>query len=81
MSLVTILLFITIIWDYTKCQYSTLESELSRQLFYNYTKTARPTYVVNVTLGLYYFQLISIDEKNGIMTSVSVLTQSWVDPR
>ena len=58
MFFVTILLFITIIWDYTKCQYSTLENELLRQLFYNYTKTARPTYVVNVTLG---FVIYSVD--------------------
>ena len=76
---------ITTILDYTYCQYSALntttENLLTDKLFKSYQKIARPTDVVYVMIGLRYFQLIDIDEKNGIMKSVSVIVQVWNDPR
>ena len=86
MSLTKILFFvITTILDYTYCQYSALntttENFLTDKLFKSYQKIARPTDVVYVWIGLRYFQLIDIDEKNGIMKSVSVIVQLWNDPR
>jgi hypothetical protein len=84
MSINKILIFLTIIYHSVECELngSTLvEFLLTKDLFTNYTKTARPTDLVNVALGLRYFQLISIDEKNGIMTSVCVITQVWSDQR
>ena len=51
----------------------------------NYTKTTPPFYenyeFVPVNISLMYFRLITLDEKNQIMTSLSVIEQIWYDPR
>jgi len=51
----------------------------------NYTKTTPPFYEnyesVLVNISLMYFHLITLDEKNQIMTSLSVIEQIWHDPR
>ena len=47
----------------------------------NYNAKIRPTNVVDITLSLSLKQLVSIDEKNQIMTSSSTLALFWIDSR
>ena len=57
------------------------ELNLTSQLFLGYSKTVRPTDYVVVNVSIYNFQLIGLDEKNQIMTSMCVFLQTWYDPQ
>ncbi len=53
--------------------------ELSNTDVYN--PKVRPFTLVDIDIGISYRQLVSIDEKLGIMTSTFYLTLQWIDYR
>jgi hypothetical protein len=59
----------------------TAESNLTTKLFQYYKKDIRPSNLVNAYLSISEFELVDIDEKNQIMTSICSLYHFWQDPR
>jgi hypothetical protein len=58
------------------------EYNLTDSLFKSYNKKLRPsTSGILIYVGFSEFQLVGIDEKNQIMTSILNLIQVWPDPR
>lgn len=58
-----------------------IESELIKSLLSNYTKLMRPSDSVSVEVGIQLIQIISVDEKNQILTTLSYLHMKWNDIR
>ena len=84
MHLVYVVITICYILKGVKCQFNdpTLaELNLTRILFSGYNKIIRPTNLVKLYVGLKDFELVGIDEKNQIMTSICNFYQVWQDPR
>lgn len=57
------------------------EQTLINSLLTGYNKNIRPAGQVNVDMTASIQQIISIDDKQQIMTSSSFITQSWIDQR
>ena len=58
-----------------------LVTNLTSYLFKNYNAFQKPSYNLLMALNIKYNQLISIDEKNQIMTSSFYLEVNWIDKR
>ena len=57
------------------------EANLTKTLFTNYRTNIRPEDVVYVYVTISLKQIVSLDEKNQIMTSSAFVSQAWNDPR
>lgn len=61
---------------------SLTETNLKKFLFNSsYDKTTRPDYTVNVSLDLYFRQVVNIDEKNQVAVTSVYITVIWTDQR
>ena len=57
------------------------ENTLVTNLFKNYVRTIRPDITVSVAISIQLKQIISLDEKNQILSTTSFISQTWYDPR
>ena len=57
------------------------EQSLIATLLTGYKKETRPSDDVDISTTISLKQIISIDEKNQIMTSSCYISQQWIDPR
>jgi hypothetical protein len=57
------------------------EQNLLEALTKNYSKYIRPTEQVTINMTLSLKQIVSVDEKNQIMTTSNHISQEWVDAR
>jgi nicotinic acetylcholine receptor, invertebrate len=79
--LICITLFLSIcIWSF-ECSLIASEQRLVENIFTNYSKSIRPEPVVNVFITIDTKKIVSIDEKNQIMTASFYIGQAWEDPR
>ncbi len=80
----SILVLISYTFVCVKSQFNdllTAESNLTTKLFQDYKKDISPSNLINAYLGISEFELVDIDEKNQIMTSICSLYQYWQDLR
>ena len=77
----TVILIVSIMLS-TSAQNISVESVLKESLFNSvYDKTSRPANTVEIDLAIFFKQIVSLDDKNQIVTSSSVLIASWYDTR
>jgi hypothetical protein len=57
------------------------ENKLVTNLFKNYSRTVRPDVTVDISVSIQLKQIISLDEKNQILSTTSFISQKWFDPR
>jgi hypothetical protein len=72
------------LFNNAKCQLSanqTVEQALVTALFTGYSRTIRPSDVVEVSIGVSLKQIIGIEEKNQLMASSCYISQYWNDGR
>lgn len=75
-------ILITSIMLSTFAQDISIESNLTKSLFNSaYDKTLRPANTVEIDLEIFFKQIVSLDDKNQIVTSSSILIASWYDTR
>ena len=74
---ILILLFSLSDTQFTQSQ----EQKLVESLLKGYSRIIRPSNIVNVILGVELKQIISVDEKNQILSTNSFISQYWSDPR
>ena len=60
---------------------SAVETKLLDDLFKNYSSSVMPPLPVEAKFKLYFKQIVSLDEKNEILTTSSNLFAAWYDPR
>ena len=68
----------------TNSQLSTnisIEQTLVTTLLSGYNRAIRPSFQVNIYIGIQMKQIVSLDEKNQILTSSLFIEQWWNDPR
>ena len=58
-----------------------IQKKILTEIINKYDKTIRPDDSVYLTFKISLRQIISVDEKNQIMTSSLYLTTKWTDPR
>ena len=58
-----------------------IQKKIMTEIINQYDKSIRPADRVNLVLKISLRQIISVDEKNQIMTSSLYLTTKWTDPR
>ncbi|CAF1318946.1 unnamed protein product [Rotaria sordida] len=84
-KLLTFIIFVYYLFYFCNC--GTLpasqltEQTLIKTLLNGYEKTIRPANQVSVEITAALQQIVSIDEKQQIMTSTSFISQSWLDDR
>ena len=66
-------------WQFSQAQQ--IEQILINALFKNYTRTIRPDVTVDVAISVQLKQIISLDEKNQMLTTTSFISQTWYDTR
>lgn len=74
-----IFFLITLYFDLVFLQAS--ESEIKNAIFKDYNKKIRPADFVEIYLKLTLKQIVSLDEKNQIVTTSSFLFAYWLDQR
>lgn len=65
----------------SKEQLNRNESDLIKVLLANYTKLMRPSDKVSVRTSIQLKQILSVDEKNQILTTLAYLHMQWNDSR
>jgi hypothetical protein len=65
----------------TSFKYQYQQTNLTRSLMINYVNTVRPSKEVDGSYIVFLRQIVSIDEKNQVMTSSVNIYASWSDPR
>lgn len=78
--LILILLRSRFIWSFNNSQILS-EQRLVDDIFTNYSKFIRPWPTVTVFVTIDTKKIVSIDEKNQIMTASFYIGQAWEDPR
>ncbi len=57
------------------------ENTLVTNLLKNYSRTVRPDVTVDISVTFQLKKIISLDEKNQILSTTSFISQEWSDPR
>ena len=79
------IIIITCLYKIVTCQNNNNnnndEQVLANSLFKNYDKTIRPEKNVNIGTNFALKQIVTLDEKNQVITTSSVLLLNWLDSR